>query len=52
MLLNEKKNICIITEEFRPSFKGGIATWSTELANYLNKKIIILLFLKKAWRFK
>ena len=33
-----KKNICIITEEFRPSFKGGIATWSTELANYLSLK--------------
>ena len=32
------KNICLITEEFRPSFKGGIATWSTELVKYLNKQ--------------
>ena len=32
------KNICLVTEEFRPSLKGGIATWSTELVNYLNKQ--------------
>ena len=43
-----KKNICIITEEFRPSFKGGIATWSTELANYLSlKNYNLRIFLKK-----
>ena len=43
-----KKNICIITEEFRPSLKGGIATWSTELAGYLNKQNYNLnVYLKK-----
>ena len=43
-----KKNICIITEEFRPSFKGGIATWSTELAKYLyNNNYNVTVFLKK-----
>ena len=46
MCLN--KNICIITEEFRPSLKGGIATWSTELANYLHKKKYkVTVFVKK-----
>ena len=33
-----KKNICIVTEEFRPSLKGGIATWSTEIANYFHSQ--------------
>ena len=43
-----KKNICIITEEFRPSLKGGIATWSTELAGYFNKQNYNLnVYLKK-----
>ena len=43
-----KKNICLITEEFRPSLKGGIATWSTELANYLDKQNFnITVLLKK-----
>ena len=43
-----KKNICIVTEEFRPSLKGGIATWSTEIANYLHKKNYnVTVFLKK-----
>lgn len=43
-----KKNICIVTEEFRPSFKGGIATWSTEISNYLhNRNYNITVFLKK-----
>ena len=43
-----KKNVCIITEEFRPSYKGGIATWSTEIANYLdNEGYNITVFLKK-----
>lgn len=44
----KKKNICIVTEEFRPSKKGGIATWSTEMANYFhsnNYKVTV--FLKK-----
>ena len=42
------KDICIITEEFRPTLKGGIATWSTELANYFYKKNYNLtVFLKK-----
>ena len=46
--INKKKNICIVTEEFRPSLKGGIATWSTELANYLNKQNFnITVLLKK-----
>lgn len=41
-------NICLVTEEFRPSLKGGIATWSTELANYLDKQNFNLtVFLKK-----
>ena len=43
-----RKNICIVTEEFRPSFKGGIATWSTELAGYFNKQNYNLnVYLKK-----
>ncbi len=43
-----KKNICLVTEEFRPSLKGGIATWSTELANYLDKQSFnITVLLKK-----
>ena len=43
-----KKNICIVTEEFRPSFKGGIATWSTEIANYFHSKDYnVRVFLKK-----
>ena len=43
-----KKNICIITEEFRPSFKVGIETWSTELAKYLyNNNYNVTVFLKK-----
>ena len=47
-MINKKKNICIVTEEFRPSLKGGIATWSTELANYLNKQNFnITVLLKK-----
>ena len=42
------KNICIVTEEFRPSLKGGIASWATELANYLSsKKFNITILLKK-----
>ncbi len=42
------KNICLVTEEFRPSLKGGIATWSTELVNYLNKQNFeITVYLKK-----
>ena len=31
-MLKINKNICIVTEEFRPSLKGGIATWSTEIS--------------------
>ena len=43
-----KKNICIVTEEFRPSFKGGIATWSTEIANYFHSQDYnVRVFLKK-----
>ncbi len=47
-MLNDKKNICIVTEEFRPSEKGGIATWSSELAKYFYKKNYNLtVFVKK-----
>ena len=43
-----KKNVCIVTEEFRPSLKGGIATWSTEIANYFyKKKYSVIVYLKK-----
>ena len=42
------KNICLVTEEFRPSLKGGIATWSYGLVNYLNKQNYgVTVFLKK-----
>ena len=36
MIYNNK--ICIVTEEFKPSKKGGIATWSHGLANYFAKE--------------
>ena len=39
----------IITEEFRPSNKGGIASWSFELAEYLGKQngLNVNIFVKK-----
>tara|TARA_Y100000816_G_scaffold287609_1_gene270658 strand:- start:432 stop:1598 length:1167 start_codon:yes stop_codon:yes gene_type:complete len=43
-----KKNIFLLTEEFRPSKKGGIATWSYGLANYLSKEgYDVTVFVKK-----
>ena len=43
-----KKNICIVTEEFRPSLKGGIATWSREIADYFHSKNYnVTVYLKK-----
>ena len=43
-----KKNICIVTEEFRPSLKGGIATWSREIADYFHSKSYnVTVYLKK-----
>ena len=34
------REIAIVTEEFRPSNKGGIASWSFELAEYLGNDFI------------
>tara|TARA_Y100001935_G_scaffold232182_1_gene213739 strand:- start:1495 stop:2694 length:1200 start_codon:yes stop_codon:yes gene_type:complete len=43
-----KINVCLITEEFRPSIKGGIATWSSDLAYYLHKQNYnVTVFIKK-----
>ena len=43
------REIAIVTEEFRPSNKGGIASWSFELAEYLSQhnELNINIFVKK-----
>ena len=46
MIYNNK--ICIVTEEFKPSKKGGIATWSHGLANYFVKEgYFVTVYVKK-----
>ena len=43
-----KKNIFLLTEEFRPSKKGGVATWSYGLVDYFSKgEYDVTVFVKK-----